>query len=352
MNAVANFLDLLRSRTGFIYGLAALLLGFVCGILISRWRRTSVRITRLVELEEQFVSLDEELNRIVDVSGRIWEKANPGSSDNAQTFRPKSYRGVRKSWIKALHRATLGKVIKKITKRKKRRPPNATSRLAASVVRLKSQTNKLNRAESLLPQPSRESPKIRRTNDAGERHSSDTQEDFDLHGAASHYHEWRENREGLAPEPAEDRNRSSQEYSPIVRDELLELYNHAVTDNFAREEFRERYQPIRLGTVNAVERRQNPTAEIKPEFRETTDGDFFAFRSAAATTYRVVPRLGLTVGAVSYNAGALGEMFGNPTYDPAQSYSHYQVRQSAIFKREGDKWLLDSPGQLDLGDPD
>src|SRR5436309_16062724 len=111
-----------------MYGLAALLLGFVCGILVSRWRRKSVRITRLEELEKQFVRLDEELDRIVDVAGRIWEKANPGSSDNAQTFRPKSYRMVKKSWIKGLYRATLGKIIKKITKRKNRRPPDATSR--------------------------------------------------------------------------------------------------------------------------------------------------------------------------------------------------------------------------------
>jgi len=130
---------------------------------------------------------------------------------------------------------------------------------------------------------------------------------------------------------------------------LIDLYNRAVTDSVARERFREAHQPLRVGTVNAVERRQNPTATINPEFQETTDGDFFAFPTARAGEFAVVPRLGLTIGAVSYHAGALGEMFGNPAYDPTRSYSCYQVRKPAIFKREGDRWQLQSPGELDLG---
>jgi hypothetical protein len=131
--------------------------------------------------------------------------------------------------------------------------------------------------------------------------------------------------------------------------EIIDLYNQAVTDNFARERFREVHQPLRVGTVNAVERRQNPTATIEPEFKETTDGDFFAFPMLGANQYAVVPRLGLTIGPVSYHAGALGEMFGNPKYDPMQSYSRYRVRRPAIFKRDGDRWELQSPGELDLG---
>src|SRR4029078_12702915 len=51
---------------------------------------------------------------------------------------------------------------------------------------------------------------------------------------------------------------------------LIDLYNRAVTDSVARERFREAHQPLRVGTVNAVERRQNPTATINPEFQETT----------------------------------------------------------------------------------
>lgn len=352
MDDVVDFLDLVESKSGLIYVLVALLTGFVCGILVSRRRRKSKRITRLESLEEQFVRLDEELERLVEVAGRVWAKANPGSSASAQTSRPIGYRMHKRSWIKSFYRKTLGKIIKKITKRKKRKTSDPTSYLAASVVRLKSQTDKISLAESRLPSRSQEAPQILRANDAREKTGGFDKEVVEEPGAGSLYRDWQENRENRIVGTPQHSFQRSDEYSLITPDALLELYNHAVNDNFAREEFRERYQPIRLGTVNAVERRQNPTAIIKPEFRETTDGDFFAFPFPEGATYKVVPRLGLTVGAVSYNAGALGEMFGNPSYDPAQSYSHYQVRQPALFKRDGDNWLLDKPGKLELGDPD
>lgn len=133
---------------------------------------------------------------------------------------------------------------------------------------------------------------------------------------------------------------------------LVQLYNQAVTNNAAREEFRERFKPLRIGTVNAVERRQNPTVSLAPEFKEASDGDFFAVPLDGETGYAVVPRLGLTIGAVSYNAGALGEIFGNPKYDAARSYSRYCVQEPAIFTHENDRWLKVKPGELELGPPD
>jgi len=135
-----------------------------------------------------------------------------------------------------------------------------------------------------------------------------------------------------------------------VRD-VVELYNLAVTDNAARERFREQVEPFRIGTVNAVERRQNPT--IEAEFRETTDGDLFAFSISQDNGYAVVPRLGLTIEAVGYSAGALGEVFKKTLdHDPQRYYSRYQVRRPAIFKRDGDRWELVEPGKLDLGPSD
>jgi hypothetical protein len=131
---------------------------------------------------------------------------------------------------------------------------------------------------------------------------------------------------------------------------MIELYNCAVMDSSARERFREQYRPLRLGTVNAVERRQNPT--IDAEFREATHGDFFAIKIAGRDEYVVVPRLGLTIESVSYTAGALGRVFNDPPYEPGLFYSRYRLRQPAIFKRDGDRWELDSPGDLDLGQGD
>lgn len=132
---------------------------------------------------------------------------------------------------------------------------------------------------------------------------------------------------------------------------IIELYNCAVTDTAAREQFREQYQPLRLGTVNAVERRQNPT--IEAEYRGTSDGDFFAFAIPGKNEYAVVPRLGLTIEAVSYNAGALGEVFSKTQgHDPKLFYSRYRVVEPARFKRDGERWELLSPGELDLGPGD
>ena len=134
---------------------------------------------------------------------------------------------------------------------------------------------------------------------------------------------------------------------PPAGAEIVELYNSAVTDPFAREQFRGRYQAIRLSTVNAVERRQNPT--IEAEYREASDGDFFAY-PVGGGEYVVVPSLGLTIESVGYTAGALGEVFRETQgYDPKNFYSRYRVRQPAVFRRDGDCWALESPGELELG---
>ncbi|HZE72491.1 MAG TPA: hypothetical protein VE135_23525 [Pyrinomonadaceae bacterium] len=129
---------------------------------------------------------------------------------------------------------------------------------------------------------------------------------------------------------------------------FLEFYNQAVNDPLERERFRESYSPIRIGTVNAVERRQNPT--IRPDIRETTDGNFFAFAIAGTNDFEVVPRLGLTIEAVGFTAGAIGEVFQKTRgYNANLFYSGYRVKQPAIFSLEGGRWQLREPGELDLG---
>lgn len=130
--------------------------------------------------------------------------------------------------------------------------------------------------------------------------------------------------------------------------EMVQLYNLAVNDTVAREQFREQFCPVRIGTVNAVERRQNPT--IKADIRETTDGEFFALPISGTKEFAVFPRLGLTIEAVSFSAGAVGEVFGNTQgHNPKLFYSHYTVKQPAIFRLEGEHWNLKEPGELKLG---
>jgi hypothetical protein len=153
-------------------------------------------------------------------------------------------------------------------------------------------------------------------------------------------------------EPSIEDSDATSSYServiPRTAEAIIEFYNRAVNDPVARERFREDYSPIRIGTVNAVERRQNPT--IRPEIRETTDGDFFALPIAGRIEFAVFPRLGLTIEAVSYSAGAMGEVFEKTRgHDPKLFYSRYRVKQPAVFRIEGDRWQLRESGELDLG---
>jgi hypothetical protein len=134
-------------------------------------------------------------------------------------------------------------------------------------------------------------------------------------------------------------------------EDFIQLYNRAVIQSSVREEFREKYQPVRIGTVNAEERTRNPT--IASEFRETTDGDFFALPIRGTDKCSVLPRLGLTIEAVSYGAGAVGEVFGKTSdYDPKLFYSRYAVCTPATFRKLGERWDLIEAGKLDLGQPD
>ena len=149
-----------------------------------------------------------------------------------------------------------------------------------------------------------------------------------------------------SPEPDLDIE-TSFPVSQNTPDAMVEFYNRAVNDPVTGERFREEYSPIRIGTVNAVERRQNPT--IKAEIRETSDGDFFALR-IEGNVFAVFPRLGLTIEAVSYTAGAMGEVFEKTrNHDPKLFYSRYRVKDPALFRFEGGRWQLCEPGELDLG---
>ncbi len=62
------------------------------------------------------------------------------------------------------------------------------------------------------------------------------------------------------------------------------------------------------------------------------------------------PRLGLTIEAVSYGAGAIGEVFERTQgHEPRLFYSRYRVKHPAVFSLNGDRWELKEPGELELG---
>jgi hypothetical protein len=120
-----------------------------------------------------------------------------------------------------------------------------------------------------------------------------------------------------------------------------------VDDRNLRSDFRGKYQPLRIGTVNATERRRDPN--MRAEFREASDGNFFAIKLEDQSDYLVIPGFDIAVKHTSYEAGAIGEIFNCPGYNSDLSYLCVKVRRPAVFKVSGQNWMLDKPGELDLG---
>lgn len=130
-------------------------------------------------------------------------------------------------------------------------------------------------------------------------------------------------------------------------DTLLQLYNSAVEDRGLRSNFRGKFQPIRIGTLNAPERRRDPN--LPAEFREASDGNFFAVKLEGQSDYLVVLGFDVTVKHTSFEAGAIGQIFECPGYDPDLSYLSVKVRRPAVFKVSGQNWELRHQGELELG---
>jgi len=300
-----------------IYTLLGLAIGFGIGIVLNFVKRKHVTPPG-GELPYLVSEVEDGLTRLVSATGNLWKKTNL----------PTIKRPFHQREIRTIHTEH-----------------DITERLKGISTILDSQTDKITRVVSIMPQ-------------FDERLLSAPSPSMDM----AHFNSGSGDAKDVAwvSEPNEER----EQYELAIHEErndlgregpsesLLDVYNQAVSDTFARESVRERFRPLRIGTINAVERRQNPTAIIKPDFRETTNGDFFAFSLHAPDSYAVVPRLGLTIRAVIYHAGALGEMFGGPPYDPSQSYSQYRVREPALFRKAGEEWFLVKPGKLDMGPPD
>jgi hypothetical protein len=364
--------SLLNVRLILVVGLNTLfysflfIVGFAVGVIVMRRLYKRAVPPGYESLDTAIKFLEDELTRIDDVVSQLWAKANlPEQRRNAATSQDAAHPGTDRSWKESFKRF-FG--INTNTKENEEIHP-----LVLRLISIKRKLGRLKRnigdaATCLSPiKPNSEYPGedhlVNKEGGAIAATASDKQ--AEQLGAAL----FASGSSAVIPTPetgdpslyypysspkAEDRDLNQQTTGRFpatnITAELIESYNRAVTDAFAREQFREMYQPLRVGTVNAVERTRNPT--IDAEFRETTDGDFFAIHTLGKNEYSVVPRLGLTIEFVSYNAGALGQVFNNPTYEPGLFYSHYHVRQPAIFKRDGDRWELLSAGELDLGQGD
>lgn len=133
--------------------------------------------------------------------------------------------------------------------------------------------------------------------------------------------------------------------------DLLDLicatYNPGVGDKSARELFRARFCPVRIGVANAGERVRNP--KVLPVFEINEGGNYFAV-PIEASRYAVVPRYGLTFQEAHYSSGAMGDVFLCPKYRQSRRYLAVSVVKPAVFELEpGKGWTIKQTGELDLG---
>jgi hypothetical protein len=140
---------------------------------------------------------------------------------------------------------------------------------------------------------------------------------------------------------------SALEFQDPTQTTLIDLYNRAVENRNVRGEFQERFHPLRVGTINASDRRRDPS--LPPEYREASDGNFLAIEDSRRMSYLVVPRFDLTIKETNYGAGAIGTIFNCSSWDPLLSFSRVTLQRPAVFEKSGETWLLKKPGMLDLG---
>lgn len=367
--------SLLNVLLGFGIGLNALIgsalfiVGLVVGIIVMRrWYKKPVP-PEYESLETAIRHIDAELGRTNSAVSRVWKKAKFREHERAVPGQVSSPPPTDKDWkerlknlfsrllkedidkeqIEELHPLTIRLInIKKVIESFGRDLNYYVDRLSDEQV---SNTG----GEDQTAGKEREAPAIVDSHQPADAGYSVLFENDQAQSQTSNY--------DRTIEVSEYSDYSEQQYSNVkkptpssataakIKGGTLELYNRAVTDLVVREQFREQFQPIRIGTTNAVERTGNPT--IVAEFRETTDGNFFAFPIHGKKGYAVVPRLGLTIEAVSYSAGAVGEVFSKTQgHDPTLFYSRYSVLKPAIFKCENGRWELQEPGKLDLGPGD
>lgn len=354
----------LRYEIGAIYSIVLLLIGFVSGIVVWRWYRGPGPAAK-GESDKEVLNVEDEVQELATSVSELWEKTQSPSIEKRTREEGKKvvFSGPDHSLWRRFYWRIFGGSPKRDEQRADVVGVDGKCNAADAATRIQSQTDKIRYVARNYPFRTQPPPtRFKPSQDLSTVRQPENEQSGELRDQeiGSQYAAWQQqlrNREKVQqqsrPSAKASLSGAGADEAPDVRTGgLVHLYNNAVSDSFAREQFREHYQPIRIGTINAVERRQNPTALVKAEFRETSDGDFFALRLTDASNYAVVPRLGLTIGAVSYNAGALGEMFGNPPYDPAQSYSRYRLVKPALFKREGEHWVQEEPGALDLGPGD
>jgi hypothetical protein len=132
--------------------------------------------------------------------------------------------------------------------------------------------------------------------------------------------------------------------------EIRDLYNDSLADQGRRIEFRERFHPVTISVVNAVDRRRDQN--LAPVYQTSSDGNFLAVSLGSGGEYAVFPNFGVALEESSHGEGAMGEVFPCSEFDRRYNYPNIRVEIPAIFVKKGDGgWELSTEGVLNLGQP-
>lgn len=129
----------------------------------------------------------------------------------------------------------------------------------------------------------------------------------------------------------------------------VDQYNEAISKEDSQSRFLDKYRPLRVDVVNALERRRR--ADLAPQYQTADNGDYYVVEliNMGRTTYVVLPRFDLVIKESNYKAGAFGEVFDCPDYEQNERYRINRVVKPAYFeKKRNDSWELAAKGRIML----
>jgi len=134
-------------------------------------------------------------------------------------------------------------------------------------------------------------------------------------------------------------------------EEIQRLYNDAIGNTDVRFQFKDQYQPMRLGVKNAIELKANPSHD--PEFRVDGNGEFVAvlLREKGQKQYAVFPKFDLTLNHELWLITGLDLLYRvDQDMKPNSNYRDFWVLDAAIMTRISDQeWKVVHQGTLNPG---
>lgn len=147
-------------------------------------------------------------------------------------------------------------------------------------------------------------------------------------------------------EPSEERyRRINIDPQFELADDFIRQYNQAFIDRKQRQQFWDNYKNVcYFGNKNAAAQARGENLNF--DFRTKDGGDFIAVKLPNDANFLVVPRFDTTISNTTFHEGGFGEVFQCFNYLPNHSYSLLKVEKPAVFRQNGDQWILVDQGKM------